>query len=155
MTPPRRTNHGPDSFDDTPPIITGDALARLGRVEYQVNQILPVLGKVAESVENLTQGMADIKVDLRNIGNSFNEFKVETSSYGLRIFSLEKESERVGAQRLDDLQVAKDKAVTIIEEAQKEECRQRIEKRNNILKIVGGAVGSITVAAILAWLGLK
>jgi regulator of replication initiation timing len=131
-------------------------------LENQQNQMLPILGKVAEAVDNLTTAVGDIKNDVKTIGTEFTAFRIETSGFGSRLEILENFQNRHDTMKLDELEKARLKAEAVLEqdrvkaEAVLETKRKEyVEKRNRVLTLVGTAIFSIVTAAIATALGLK
>ena len=166
MTPPRNNNSAYPfkviTDDDSQALFVGDAMQRLGRLETQIVQILPVLGRVAEAVEGLGTSLEDIKSDVKGVVSGFTEFKIETAGYGNRLAELEDRSCRYDTSRIDDIERAKVKAEAELEKERlravavlDEERAYRKDRRARILTIVGTSVASFTLAVLLAWLGLK
>lgn len=170
MTPPPRhptasfplTPMATDAEADSRPIFVGDSLNRIGRLEQQTDSMLPILGKVAEAVDNMSTRFDDLSKDVKDVISGFTAFRIETASYGARLSELEDRSSRHDSRSLEDLERAKVKAEAIIEqnrlkaEAILEEARKAgVDKRNRILQIVGTAVAGIVSAAVITWLRLR
>jgi regulator of replication initiation timing len=162
MTPRTAIPLGPMDDEESGAILVTDTIRRLGRLENQQNQMLPILGKVAEAVDNLTQAVGDIKTDVKTLGTEFTAFRIETSGYGSRLECLELFQNRHDTMSLNELEKARIKAEAILEqnrikaEAVLEENRkERVAKRNDLLKLVGTAIVGVVTAAIVTALGLK
>jgi len=163
MTPPRTAIPlGPIRDEESGTILVTDTIRRLGRLEEQQNEMLPILGKVAEAVDNLTTAVGDIKSDVKTIGSEFIAFRIETSGYGGRLQVLENFQNRHDTMKLDELEKARLKAEAVLEKDRIEAVailetnrKERVDRRNRILQTVGTAVSGFLVALILAWLGLK
>ena len=166
MTPPK-PNHQAFPFqkivdEDSQSIFVGDAMQRLGRLESQMVQILPVLGRVDEAVSGLTNSLDDIKTDVKDMVSGFTAFKFETATYGTRLSELETQTNRYDTQKLEELERARLKAEAILEQDRvkaeavlNEASNHRRDRRNRILSIVGTAIASFTVTLIVTWLKLK
>jgi hypothetical protein len=163
MTPPRTAIPlGPIDDEESGAILVTDTIRRLGRLEDQNSQILPVLSNVAEAVKNLTETVQDIKVSVKDIGCDFNAFRLETSPYSGRLLSLENFQNRHDTKNLDDIEKARLKAEAILEKDRIEAVavletkrRERVEKRNRILTLVGTVFAGVITAYVLGLLGLK
>ena len=170
MAPPPR--HPTASFPLTPmatgeeadsrPIFVGDTLNRVGRLEQQADSMLPILGKVAEAVDNMATRFEDLSKDVKDVMSGFVAFRIETASYGNRLSELEERSSRHDTRSLEDLERAKLKAEAILEanklkaEAVVEVARkEQLDKRNRFLTIVGTAAVSVITAALITWLKLR
>ena len=149
------SNDEQEALERTSPLFISDIASRLGRVEMQNNKILPMLGKVAEALNNLETTMQDVKSDFKNTRDEFASFRLGTADYGTRITKLEEAELRIDTNRFNDLQEAKSKAESLLDERCREERKTSSEKRNRILTTIAGAIGTIAVTAILTWLGLK
>lgn len=117
------------AFDNQSSVVLGDVMKRLGNLEEQVNEILPAIGRVAESVTNLASSMAEVKSDVKDLGTSIVEYKVEAANFEQRISDLEKTNESRKKESLD--------------------------RNGRILGVVGGAVASLVVAALVYFLKLR
>ena len=151
-----------DESADTGSILVSDTIKRLGRLETVQGQMVSTLSTVAESVKNLNVGFDDIKGHIKDIAEGFISFKIDTASYGNRISDLETKTNRFDTQERESLEQARLKAEAILEterikaEAVLQEARvSKRERRNRLLTIVGTAISSIIVAALVTWLGLK
>jgi hypothetical protein len=154
MTPPLKHQSVPieiTEFEVVGENTTNDSILRLGRLEFQVNQILPMLGRVDEAVTNQNQVILDIKSDVKDIAGYITEIKLQTVGYGNKISDMEDKIKTYDTVRLENLEQAKEKAECIIELSKKE----RIDKRNNLLKLAGTAIASIVSAAVITWLRLR
>jgi regulator of replication initiation timing len=140
MTPRTAIPLGPMDDEESGAILVTDTIRRLGRLENQQNQMLPILGKVAEAVDNLTQAVGDIKTDVKTLGTEFTAFRIETSGYGSRLECLELFQNRHDTMSLNELENAR---------------KERVAKRNDLLKLVGTAIVGVVTAAIVTALGLK
>jgi hypothetical protein len=148
--------------EDSERIFVGDSLGRVGRLEGQINQILPVLGKVAEGVENLTSNVTGLKDDVKDVVSSFATFKEHTAGYGERINNLELFVSYHDIKKTEELEKARLKAEAILEKNRVEavaslerQRQERVEKRNRILSIVGTAAASFIVALLIYYFELK
>ena len=110
-------------------IVLKDVVERIGAVEGQVNGILAVLGKVAEGVNNLGSLLNDVKTDVKGMNESFIAFRLQTADYGTRICALE--------------------------EAKKAKEQQYSDRKNKIIGAAAAALGSLMVASIVYFFGLK
>jgi hypothetical protein len=165
MTPPRINSAYPFKVitdDDSQAIFVGDAMQRLGRLETQIVQILPVLGRVAEAVEGLGTSLDDIKSDVKGVVSGFTEFKIETANYGNRLANLEENSCRHDTARINEIELAKVRAEAQLEKERikavailDEDRAYRKLRRARILTIAGTSVASFFLALLLSWLKLK
>jgi regulator of replication initiation timing len=162
MTPRTAIPLGPMDDEESGAILVTDTIRRLGRLEEQQNQMLPILGRVAEAVDNLTHTVSDIKTDVKAIGTEFIAFRIETAGYGSRLEDLETFKNQHNTMNLNELEKARIKAEAILEqnrikaEAVLEENRkERVAKRNDMLKLIGTAIVGVVTAAIVTALGLK
>jgi hypothetical protein len=114
---------------DSGAVLLGDVTSRLGRLEDQVNQILPVLGKVSQAVENLDICLQDIKIDVKSVNVAFSDFRLDTASHKDKIKALE------------DYQNTLEK--------------NKRQRRYDILKMIGTGVVSLVVGVILAFWKFK
>jgi len=117
------------SDTDSGAVLLGDVTSRLGRLEDQVNQILPVLGKVSQAVENLDICLQDIKIDVKSVNVAFSDFRLDTASHKDKIKALE------------DYQNTLEK--------------NKRQRRYDILKMIGTGVVSLVVGVILAFWKFK
>ena len=143
-------------------LLLSDAMRRIGRLESQDSQILPVLGEVSEAIKAMTGSMLEVKDNVKVLFNLVNDVRISTSSYGERISKIESGCMQCGIEHQEEIEKARLKAEAIIEservkaEAILVEKRQAAtDRRNRVFGIVGGAVASILVAVLLAWFKLK
>jgi methyl-accepting chemotaxis protein len=130
MSPKHQTIIGTTSInDDSGSVLLGDVTSRLGRLEDQVNKILPVLGQVSQAVENLSSSLQDIKADVKSVGVSFSDFQLSTVSHEDRIKGLEESKEA-------------------LEKAQ-------ATHRYDLIKIIGTGIVSLIVGVLVAFIKLK
>ena len=167
MTPPPRHQTAafpltPMSNDDSGAVFVGDTLSRVGRLEQQTDSMLPILGKVAEAVDNMASRFDDLSKDVKDVISGFTAFRIETASYGNRLSELEERSSRHDSRSLEDLEKAKLKAEAVLEANKlkaeailEEQNRARIEKRNRFLQLVGTAIAGVVSAAVITWLKLR
>ena len=134
---------------------SSDTIKRLRRLEDQNNQVLPMLGQVSEAISHLSVSMQDLKTDTRDIKSDLNKFRFETATYGVRIEALEGFKEKHDSKREEYLLVAKEKAELTLDEQIKEERQEKKDRRNKLIGLVGTAVASFIVSALLTWLELK
>ena len=154
MTPPHTASFPSREMsqeESDNPILMVDTTRRLGRLEAQVSEILPVLGRVDEAVANQSAAIADIKADVKEIAGYFTTMKIDCAKCSVRINDLEKRNDNYSADKIVALKEAKDKAEAIVNLKEKE----HVEVRNKRLQLVGTAVASVVTAAVLTWLGLK
>ena len=151
-----------DEDSDTNPILVSDTIKRLGRLEMQTTQMLPILGRVAEAVDNLNVGFEDMKSDIKGMVAGFTTMRIDTANYNSRLSTLECKANKHDTQELEDLEEAKLKAEAVLEESRikaaavLEEARvAKKERRNKIVTLAGTAIASIISAAIITWLKLK
>jgi hypothetical protein len=139
-----------DTSEDDPIMMT-DTMRRLGRLETGMNEILPVLGKVSESVANQGLAIEDIKSNVKEIVDYFTAMRVDCAGCKVKISELETRNHDYATDKMLALQDAKEKAEAQVDEKLKE----LNDKRNNMLKLIGGGVATVVTTAVVTWLGLK
>ena len=131
MAAKRRKTVGFESSkkDDSQAIVLNHVTTRLDSLENRMNEILPVLGTVAEGVKNMGGVLVDLKEDVKGVSESFVEFRVSTADYGSRIENLEY--------------------------CKKEKDKKYSDRKTRILGAMVAAMGSLAVGALLYFLGFK
>jgi len=119
----------PEVFDNSSSVVLGDVMSRLGNLEEQVREILPAISRVAEGMDNLAVSVREVKGDVKDLGNSIVQYKVESAGFEKRIADLEKNDQ------------AKKKEVS--------------DQKARIVSIAGGALASLAVAALVYFFGLR
>lgn len=132
-------------------ILAGDIMNRLGRVEKQVGEILPSLGRVEEAIYNLSSSLQEMKTDVREMKDDLVSTKTLALSHTDKIEFLETKQQDNDEFHQESLKTALKKAEDIATES----CKEARERRNSLLKLIGGLIASVGAGALLTWLGFK
>jgi archaellum component FlaC len=121
-------------------ILLENSIERIGRLEDQVTDLLPSVGRVVESCNRIDQSLEEIKTGMSSVTQNFYLFQQSIHDINSRVVSLE---ETRGAARK--------------EAAEKNFLQKRSieDRRNKVIGIVGTALASFIVAVVVYFFGLR
>ena len=124
---PEPTTGGPVVVET---IVLSDVMGRLGRVESNVNQILPAIGEISEAVQNTSVAVMEIKESIKHLKD--------------------RQSDIEGAKQKEIEQ-----ALAIARQEESDRKKEKREHRNSAIKYFVGGVITITLGFLAAHFGWR